>query len=210
MDKKLRIIGLAGTNGSGKDTVGHILADNYGYLFVSVTDILREEALRRKIEPNRENLRLISAEWRRQTSRPGVLVDKALDKFNRPGNEYKGLVMASMRHPGEADRIHELGGTMVWVDADPHVRYDRIQANAATRGRAAEDAMTFEQFLSDETIEMSQSGDEATLNLSAVKARCDVFLDNDSDDLEVLRLKIRDFLRPGAAGAALEQAEDHI
>jgi cytidylate kinase len=190
MAKKLRIIGLAGTNGSGKDTVGHILADRYGYLFVSVTDVLRDEAAKRNIEPDRENLRMISAQWRRESGHFGVLVDKALDKFNQAGNGYKGLVMASMRHPGEADRVHELGGTMVWVDADSHVRYDRIQANAVARGRAAEDAITFEQFLSDENVEMSQSGDEATVNVSAVKDRCDIFLDNDQDSLAGLETAI--------------------
>jgi len=40
MKDGLKIIGLAGTNGSGKDTVGHILADKHGYLFVSVVELL--------------------------------------------------------------------------------------------------------------------------------------------------------------------------
>ncbi len=189
MNKKLQIIGLAGTNGSGKDTVGHILADKHGYLFVSVTDILRAEALRRKIDPNREDLRQISAEWRRESGL-GVLVDKAVAEYEINKDNHSGLIMASLRNPGEADRIHELGGTMVWVDANPHVRYDRIQANAATRDRSAEDTKTFEQFQADEAAEMQQYGDEATLNMSAVKTRCDTFLDN-TGDVKVLDQEIQ-------------------
>lgn len=182
MDTRLKIIGLAGTNGSGKDAVGHILADRHGYLFVSVTDILRAEALRQKLDPDRENLRRISAAWRRESGL-GVLVDKAVAEYEKAESQYAGLVIASLRNPGEADRVHGLGGIMVWIDAEPRTRYDRIQANAHKRGRAAEDAKTFEQFQAEEAVEMKQSGDEATLDMSAVKARCDVFINNDSDDL---------------------------
>jgi dephospho-CoA kinase len=190
----MKIIGLAGTNGSGKDTVGRILVEQHGYLFVSVTDLLRAEAVRRGLEPNRENLRTISAEWRRESGKLGVLVDKAVEEFKQAGTEHKGLVMASMRNPGEADRIHELGGMMVWVDANPHVRYERIQANAATRGRAAEDVKTFEQFQAEEVAEMNQSGDAATLDMSAVKSRCDVFIQNDNNNLEAFHTLVKQTL----------------
>ena len=190
MDTKLRIIGLAGTNGSGKDTVGQILADEHGYLFISVTELLRAEALRRNLPVERENLRMISAEWRRQSGL-GVLVDKAVAEYEKAVASYKGLVMASLRNPGEADRVHELGGTVVWVDADPRVRYDRIQANAAVRGREGEDNKTFEQFLADEAAEMNQSGDEATLNMSAVKSRCDLTLINDANNIDSFSVLIK-------------------
>lgn len=184
MNKKLKIIGLSGTNGSGKDTVGHMLAKHHGYLFVSVTELLRNEAKKRGVAVARENLRKISAEWRRESGL-GVLVDKAVAEYERAPEKYKGVVMASLRNPGEADRIHALGGTMVWVDADPHIRYDRVQANAAIRGRAGEDEKTFEQFMAEEQAEMNKStdGDEATLDMAAVRERSDIFLHNDSADL---------------------------
>lgn len=190
-----RIIGLAGTNGSGKDTVGHILADKYGCLFVSVTELLRAEAAKRGIEPNRENLRTISAEWRRESGQLGVLVDKAVAEYKKAAGRHNGVAIASLRNPGEADRVHELGGTMVWVDADPRIRYERIQTNAAARGRAAEDAKTFEQFQAEEVAEMQSSGDEATLDMSGVKTRCDVFLQNDSNDLAVFQTKVEEALK---------------
>jgi dephospho-CoA kinase len=183
----LRIIGLAGTNGSGKDTVGHILSEQYGYLFVSVTDLLRAEAERRGQPVEREVLRTISAEWRRESGL-GVLVDKAVAEFEKAGSKYQGLAIASLRNPGEADRVHELGGQVIWVDADPHIRYDRIQANSAARGRAGEDAKTFEQFIADEAVEMNQSGDAATLDMSAVKARCDASIINNKESLDDLKI----------------------
>lgn len=185
MDPNPKIIGLSGTNGSGKDTVGHILAEKYGYLFISVTDLLRNEAEKRGLPTERENLRMISAEWRRQAGL-GVLIDKALVEYRLVKDQYKGLAIASLRNPGEADRIHELGGVVAWIDAETRTRYDRIQANAASRGRADEDNKTFEQFKAEEEAEMQASGDDATLNMGEVKNRADVFIDNDTTDLAVL------------------------
>lgn len=175
---RLRVIGIAGTNGAGKDTVGHMLADRYGYLFVSVTDLLRKEAERRGLPVERETLRSISAEWRRELGL-GVLVDKAVAEYETQDDKYTGVVIASLRNPGEADRVHALGGTVVWIDADPRVRYDRVQAALDKRGRAGEDSKTFEQFKAEEAVEMKRSGDSATLDMGGVKDRSDITVMND-------------------------------
>jgi dephospho-CoA kinase len=205
ISNKLRIIGLAGTNGSGKDTVGHILADRHGYLFVSITDLLRAEAERRGQPVEREVLRAISAEWRRESGRLGVLVDKAIAVYEPVKDKYQGLVMASLRNPGEADRVHELGGTVVWVDADPWVRYERIQANAVARGRAKEDIKTFEQFQAEEAAEMNKpsGGDAANLNMSGVKDRCDASIINNQEKLDELTTLIDKILNAPDQPAAL-------
>lgn len=182
MLSNLKIIGIAGTNGSGKDSVGHVLADRHSYLFISVTDLLRAELNRRGVPVERENLRQLSAEWRRQYGY-GVLVDRAYDEYQRLQDQYVGLAIASLRNPGEADRIHELGGVILWIDADPHTRYERIQNNAEARARAGEDAKTFEEFLTEEQAEMKSSGDAATLNMTEVKKRADILLNNDQTNL---------------------------
>jgi len=169
-----RIIGIAGTNGSGKDSLGEILARDHDYLFVSVADFLREEAKKRGLPIEREVLRTISAEWRREHG-VGVLVDMAVELLEKSGDKYKGLIVSPMRNPGEAARLKELGGTLVWVDADPKVRYKRI----TSRARSAEDHKTYEQFLAEEDAEMRHSGDTATLSLGEVKPMADIFLKNE-------------------------------
>lgn len=182
------LIGISGTNGAGKDTVGHLLAERFGYVFFSVSDTLRHEARRRGLPEEREVLREISAQWRRNHGL-GVLIDKAVEQLTEQVKGHTGLVLASLRNPAEADRIHDRRGIVIWVDADPHLRYKRIQANAIYRNRT-EDKKTFEQFLAEEEAEMHTTGDAATLDMAAVKDRSDRTVINEFDNLDDLATNI--------------------
>jgi dephospho-CoA kinase len=186
----MKIIGISGTNGSGKDTVGQILEEDYGYLFVSVTDILRDELKKEGKPAERENLRKLSARWRKESGL-GVLIDKAVEIFNAQEKEYKGLVVSSIRNVGEVEHIHELGGKVVWVDADPRVRYERI----TSRQRSSEDEKTFEEFLKEEQDEMHVYGDETTLAVGEVEKLCDIFIENNSNEKSVLESTVAQGLR---------------
>jgi dephospho-CoA kinase len=174
----VKIIGISGTNGSGKDTLAQILVEDYDWVFVSGSDILRQELRRRNMPIERKHLRELSAEWRRKYHH-GHLIDEAVKEFKKSSSHSKGLVVSSLRNPGEAERIHELGGTVVWLDADPKLRYQRIYS----RQRSREDQKSFEQFLAEEQAEMRHhNGDKATLNMAGVKAQADIFITNDSND----------------------------
>ena len=174
----MKLIGISGTNGSGKDTIAHMLVDRHNFYFASATEMLGNELTRRNLPHERENKRNLSAEWRREFGL-GVIVDKAVEEAKAAGKE--NVVVASLRNSGEVDRVHEFGGTMVWVDSDPKVRYERIKN--ANRGRV-EDMKTFEQFLLEQEAEMHPSGDSATLNMATVKERSDLFINNDSSDID--------------------------
>ena len=178
----MKIVGIAGTNGSGKDTVGLMLAERHNWLMVSVSDFLREEARRRNLPIEREHLRNISAEWRRKHGH-GVLTERAAELFKEKAGEHEGLAVIPMRHPGEAEKVKELGGVVVWVDADPKIRYRRV----TSRGRSSEDKKTYEQFLAEEEAEMHHGGDEATLSMSKVKEMADIFLSNNGDYIEAFK-----------------------
>jgi cytidylate kinase len=184
------VIGLSGTNGAGKDTVGHLLANRHELLFVSVSDLLREEARRRNLDVTRENLRTISAEWRREFGL-GVLVDKAIEHCQSFGDKYVGVIACPMRNTGETKHLQSLGGKVLWIDADPHVRYRRVQEGAARRGRSGEDNKTYEQFLAEQQDEMvpPPDGDEASLNMAGVRDMSDAIINNDAGNLEELLAK---------------------
>lgn len=171
----MKILGISGTNGSGKDTVSQMLADDHGWLFVSASaDLIIPELKRRGLSLEREQMAALTAEWNRQNK--GAVVDKAVELYKKKSENqrYEGLVISSIRHPWEVGRIHELGGRIVWVDAPARLRYARINA----RGQGDKDKKTFEQFLAEEETEMHQSGDEATLQTAAVKNKADIFINN--------------------------------
>jgi dephospho-CoA kinase len=182
----MKLIGLSGTNGSGKDTIAHLLRDVYGWYFAGASEMLAEELIKRGEPLERVNKSALSAEWRRQYGMSAV-VDKGIELCKADGGSYNGLIVGSLRHPGEADKIHEQGGVVIWVDADPKVRYSRI--TSANRGRV-EDQKTFEQFLAEQAAEMKPSGDAATLNIGAVKELSDVFINNDGNDIEAFKKQI--------------------
>jgi dephospho-CoA kinase len=182
----MKIIGFSGPNGSGKDTLADMLGERHNFYVASATDLLAAELTKRGLPLDREQKSRLSAEWRREFGM-AVLVDKAYEYYKAHESEYDGMVVGSLRHPGEVDRVHELGGQMIWIDADPKIRYNRIQKNAAARNRAAEDNKTFEAFLADEERERHPVGDAATLNMAGVEEKSDVFIQNDGNDIEVFK-----------------------
>jgi dephospho-CoA kinase len=178
------IIGIAGTNGSGKDTIAHLLVEKYGFVWADVSTVVGAELDKRGLSHERLNKAMVMAEWRRQYGM-AVIVEKGLEMFK--AGSYQGLVVGSLRHPGEADRVHELGGTVIWVDADPKIRYQRITSN--DRGRV-EDRKTFAEFMAEEEREMYPVGDAATLHGAAVKERADIFLENNGNDIEAFTSEV--------------------
>ena len=99
--------------------------------------------------------------------------------YNSSPGEYKGLITGSLRNPAEVDAIHAHGGTMLWTDGDPHIRFGRLQG----RGRA-DDPTTYEKFIQDEAAEMHSTGDSATLRMADVKKLADIFIDNDASTMQ--------------------------
>jgi dephospho-CoA kinase len=188
----MKLIGLSGTNGAGKDSVAEVLRDKYKFMFVSMSDLLRIEAEKRGIAVERDNLRMISAEWRRESGL-GVLIDKSVELYEQSGgdNSYAGLVVSSIRNPGEVARVHELKGKVIWIDADPHIRYKRI----FSRQRTAEDNKTFEQFVLEEQSEMQHSGDSATLSMGDVALGADITVLNNGLTHDELELVVADNLK---------------
>lgn len=188
----MKIIGISGTNGSGKDTVAKLLVEKYGFVWGDATTMLGDELTKRGLPHERAHKSSLSAEWRRESGM-GVIVDKAVELFHKtPGA--KGVVVGSLRHPGEVDRVHELGGEVIWIDADPKIRYERIQKNAVARKRV-EDQKTFEEFVAEEQAEMAHSGDSATLNMGAVKERADIVINNDGGVIPIFEKQIETALK---------------
>lgn len=184
----MKIIGLAGTLASGKDTVGELLAEKYGYFHVSTSDMLRTEkkrvfgdspqALLMRNDPFANNLR--------ETRGPGILVELAEEEYKKVANKYPGgLIASGIRSIGEAEMIKKLGGKIIFVDADSRIRYKRI----AGRNRDANDhSVSYEEFMEMERSESDVDPNDLTIqNIPAMKERADIFLDNNGNDIEAFK-----------------------
>lgn len=170
-----RIVGVAGTNASGKDTLGELLAQR-GYTTISLSDILRHDLDEQGLPHTRENLSHQSKKIREAHGDGGMAI-RALDLHA----DKDGLCITSLRAPGEAQVIQANGGMIIWIDADRRVRYERIMQSH--RGRL-EDQVTFEQFAEQEDAEMSPSEQGGGLNMGGVKALADMQIDNTFETVE--------------------------
>lgn len=179
------LIGLAGTLNAGKDSLGAILAEDYGFLHMSTSDMIRlmkkrefgdsPEALLLRNDPYINRLRAERG--------PGFLVQAVHDDWLKSKEKYPGGYVASaIRAVGEAEKVKELGGIIIFVDADPMVRYERSQS----RNRDAnETGKTFEEFMATERSEIDvDQNDKSVQNLHAMKKMADVVITNNHGTVE--------------------------
>ncbi len=171
------LFAITGKYCSGKDTAADILKEK-GFLHISLSDLIREEAAKRNMPTTRENLILLGNELRKQFG-AGVLSQRALDKM-RTGN----YVITSIRNPGEVDVIRNAGGILILADAAESIRWQRMQR----RPNRPDSLKTFEDFVRLEKEE-SESSDPARIQMNKVIGMADIVIDNDGS-LEELKEKI--------------------
>ena len=183
------IIGIAGTNGSGKDSLALLRERLDGSLNISLSDILRREATRRGQEPIRENLGAISTEWENEIG-DGALVQKTLDFYQQERGGKGGLSISSVRRESEARAIKLAGGIIIWVDAYRHTRYERLRHS---RGRL-DDMVSFEQFCQIEDDELyNKAGVKGALAGASVRDVADVVIDNNFPTKEAYEAYLIDY-----------------
>ncbi len=188
--KGVTIYGVAGTNGSGKDSLMALL-EEHGFLLFNTSDSLRQisQAVLGSIERGGNDAPLGRIGNAERATYPGGTVELGLlDWWVRVGHlpadlHPKGLVIGSIRGVGEARRLKEFGGQLVIVDADPQVRYGRI----TERGRA-DDHKSFEEFLQRETADLAVGETDPTkLGMAAVIEMADIRLENNGNDIEAFK-----------------------
>jgi len=189
--KGITIYGVAGTNGSGKDALMDTLVERYSFLMFNTSNALREvaSAAFQSTDRGGNNAPMGMAGNAFRVAYPGGLVDLGLLKWwtyaavlpadMRP----KGLVIGSIRGTGEVQRLKEVGGKLIVVDADPHVRFERLQG----RNRA-DDNITFEQFIEKEAGDMAVGETDPTkFGMAAVIDAADIRIVNNGDDIEAFQ-----------------------
>ena len=174
------IIGLTGANASGKGEEGSYLKSK-GFKYYSLSDILREEARAKGVEPSRENLIKLGNELREKNG-PSVLANLAIKKI---ADKNDRVVIDSIRNPFEIKAFRKLKGfTLIGVDAPLEMRFER----AVARNRPG-DPETLEEFVEKEKKENASVSTNQQLE-NCLKA-ADVVIINDSS-MEDFRKKINE------------------
>lgn len=172
------IIGVTGTNGSGKGTVVEYLVQK-GFAHYSARDFIVEEVQRRGLLVNRDTI-TVTANDLRALYGPAYVIEQLLAR----ADETKGDVgIESIRTVGEARVLLAAGAILLGVDADPRLRYERV----VKRGSAT-DSVDFDTFIAQEKRELS-SDDPNNQNILGVMALADYTLHNDGT-LEELHAQI--------------------
>lgn len=145
----MKIIGVIGQNGSGKDEVLKYLRTKYAMPFLSTGDIVREIAVKEDKEPTRENLQEISQRYFREFGR-GYFVKQAVEKIRDQGWETGGIT--GIRSLEDVQILkRRLNKDFILINiyvSDPKIRYQRMLDRGEER-----DPHNYSQFLQNDRVE---------------------------------------------------------
>jgi len=159
------------------------LVNERGFMHVSLGDLIREDTQAIYGNTNRPTLFKHANELRADFG-PGVLVEMAQTRFAEANEEYRGLVISGVRSIGEAEQIKHSKGTLIFVDADSKIRYER----AFARKRDLEATITYKEFIASEEKELDKPRDnKGEQNLLGVKDLADFTVDNGGTEEELIR-----------------------
>ena len=154
------IIGIAGEIASGKDTVARYYEKKYGASMYRFSDILRDILRRLHLEENRKNLAAASL-MLRTTFGEDIFARSIAEEIENDQNDL--IVIDGVRRHSDVKSIQNLlGFTLLYINADPERRHERMNS----RNQNTDDmSKTFEEFLRDGELETEKEirslGDEA-------------------------------------------------
>jgi dephospho-CoA kinase len=169
------IIGISGTFSSGKDTLAAHLSKKYGFLIVNTGDIVREAAMQQYGSIERPVLHEVATSLRKQYG-GGVLVERAL-RIGAMSENATGVVVTGIRSMGEAKRIIQENGYMIFIDAPIEIRYERMKG----RKRDNETLISLEEFTQRENKERASGDTDADFNIDKIKEISQIKLINLKD-----------------------------
>ncbi len=121
------IIGLTGSMGAGKGEVVKIL-ERLGFKYITLSQMVREEARRRGIPEEREKLMEVGNSMRAKEGH-GVLAKKALKKIQV--HSHDKWVIDGIRNPAEIDELKKGENVHIWgLTADRDMLVSRILKRA--------------------------------------------------------------------------------
>ncbi len=175
------IIGITGTIGSGKDTLMELLKNEYGFKHYSVRQYLTEKLEEEGIELNRTAMTNL-ANSLREDNHPAYIIEQLFLKAKSEGGN---AVIESIRTPGEVEFLKEHSDFHLFaVDADPNLRYERVQER-----KSVTDRVDFNTFMAEEQREMSNDEPHMQNIAACVRLASKKFRNNATIDMFYKRVR---------------------
>ena len=165
------LIGITGTDGSGKGTVVEYLVKKKGFTHYSSREFILEHLTAAGLEATRNNLRITANQLRAEHGNDFV-IRQAFERAERDG--VTDAVIESVRALAEAEFLKANGGVLLAVDAEQAIRFERVQGR-----RSTSDKVTFEEFQAHEELEKNDP-DPNGMQKAKVMEMADHTITNDS------------------------------
>ncbi|EHR78519.1 hypothetical protein OCC_11272 [Thermococcus litoralis DSM 5473] len=185
------IIGVVGKIAAGKTTIAKFFEER-GFCRVSCSDPLIDllthnlseyswlPEVPEKSEPTRDKL-IEYGRYLKETYGEDILIRLALDKKRNCEN----VVIDGVRSRGEIEAIKKRGGFIIYVEARPEIRYERLKKRNAGKDKVIK---SFEDFLK------ADEAEEELYHTSKLKDLADFLIVNEGT-LEELKAKVEDIIR---------------
>ena len=185
----MKVIGLTGTIGSGKDIVREMLEKKFNTVSVRLSDLLEINSLKKLgIKITREMLQNLGDDLRKKYG-THVLAKLAID-FMKKASEIK--IIDGIRNPGEVDFLRQQFGEdfkLIAIDAPQQIRFERV----VKRNRDI-DPKKWEEFVSIDECDQGKDQPEYGQQVRKCIEMADVIIQNDGS-LEDLQKKIEDVIK---------------
>ena len=162
------LIGVTGTNGSGKGAVVEYLVGNKGFSHFTARTIILEEVRRLHLPETRASMREAANGLRREHGTAYVI-----ERLYEMAKDDTKAVVESVRTIGEAEFLKKNNAIIFAVDADIRLRYERV-ANKSGLELAH---ISFEDFCKIEDREMASS-EPWDMNVFGVMQLADARIEN--------------------------------
>lgn len=182
----LNYIGLTGYMGSGKGELVKMLQED-GYNYISLSDMVREEATKQGLPHEREYLQKIGNALRKSGG-AGVLGKKVREKIEKDTG--KKWVIDGIRNPGEWKELKLLPGfQMIGVSAHPDILVERLISRQREGGKQAKEEI-LDRLKKERGVGEPPDGQQVQKCLE----EADYFILNEGS-LDDLKKKLHHFLR---------------
>ncbi len=184
----MKVIGLTGTIGSGKEVVKDTLMRKFNSYYVTLSDIIRAEIERKRNKLTRTTLQDMGDEMRQKYG-PHILAMLAVEYL---GRDKELIIVDGIRNPSEAEYLRKKFGNnfkLIGVDAPAEIRFERVK----NRNRS-EEPRTWEEFLASDERDQGKNEPPTGLQVRKCLEQADFQVVNDGS-IEDLQKKIDELVK---------------